>query len=257
VKRVNKQGKIYVIGVGPGDPELMTIKAVNILKRVPILCFPKGKEEGGSVAMTIVSDLVSLAGKEIIEIYFPMKKLSRGNAPYDLEMKWEETVNIILDRNLKGMDIAFPTIGDPTLYSTFFYLYNTLFRIEPSIALNLIPGVSAMSASAASAQISLCLGSERIAILPATYEEEGLRDILISFDTIVLMKVNKVLDSLLLLLDELELTDHTIVVERASMKDERVIKDIRSLHGQILHYFSTMIVRKNRTIPKSTLGTTP
>ncbi len=241
---MNNKGKIYVIGVGPGDPELMTIKAVNILKRVPILCFPKGKEDGASVAMSIVKGIVSLEGKEIIEIYFPMKKIYRDKTPSDLEVRWEDTVKAILGKISKGMDIAFPTIGDPVLYSTFFYLYDTLLNIEPSIEVNLIPGVSAMSASAAATRIPLCLGAERIAIIPATYEEERLKETLIAFDTIVLMKVNKVLDRVLLLLDELGFTDYTTVVEMASMKNERVIKDIRSLSGQSLHYFSTMIVKK-------------
>jgi len=243
---VSNKGKIYVIGVGPGDPELMTIKAVNILKRVPILCFPKGKEEGSSVAMSIVSGLVSLEGKEIVEVYFPMKKIYKDRVASDLETSWEDTVKTILDKISKGMDIAFPTIGDPVLYSTFFYLYDTLLSIEPAIKVNLIPGVSAISASASAARIPLCLGAERMAVIPAAYEEERLRDTLIKFDTIVLMKVNKVLDSVLLLLDELDLTDHTIVVEMAGMKNERVIKEIRSLTGQRLHYFSTMIVKKKK-----------
>ncbi len=240
-----KSGRLYVVGVGPGDPELMTLKAVKILKKVPVFCFPKGKEEGSSVAMSIVSKIVSLDGKEVIEAHFPMKKVPvKDAASCDVSSSWEETVEIILSHVLKGKDIAFLTLGDSVIYSTFFYLYDRLLSLLPSLQVIIVPGVSAMSASSASAGMPLCLGSERIALLPATYEEEKLKDTLLSFDTVVLMKINKVFDRTLSLLEKLGLVSSAVVVEMASTEKERVIKDLRSIKGETLHYFTTLIVKK-------------
>lgn len=238
-------GKVYVIGIGPGDPDLMTVKAVKILEKVPVLCFPKGKDEGSSIAMSIVAGAIPLDGKEIIEIHFPMKKIpAKDTASCDVSSKWEETVEIILSHVLKGKDIAFPTLGDPVFYSTFFYIHDRLLSLLPSLQVTIVPGVSSMSASSASTGMPLCLGSERVALLPATYEEERLKETILSFDTIVLMKVNKVFDKILGLLEELGLVDSSVAVEMASTDKERVIKDLRSVKGENLHYFTTVIIKK-------------
>jgi len=240
-----ESGRLYVVGVGPGDPELMTLKAVKILQKVPVICFPKGKDEGSSVAMSIVSKVISLDGKEIIEAHFPMKKiLDKDTASCDVSSRWEETIEIILSHVLKGRDIAFPTLGDPVIYSTFFYLYDRLLSLLPSLQVFIVPGVSSMSASASSSRIPLCLGSERIALLPATYEEEKLKDTLLNFDTIVLMKVNKVFDKILSLLEEFGLVESAVIVEMAGTDKEKVIKDIRSIKDKTLHYFTTLIIKK-------------
>ncbi|MBI4685388.1 MAG: precorrin-2 C(20)-methyltransferase, partial [Nitrospirae bacterium] len=156
----------------------------------------------------------------------------------------EETVEVILSHVLKGKDIAFPTLGDPLLYSTFFYIHDKLLNLLPSLQVVIVPGVSSMSASSASAGMPLCLGSERIALLPATYEEDKLKETLLNFDTIILMKVNKIFDKILGILEELRLVDSAVVVEMASTDKERIIKNLRSIKGENLHYFTTMIIKK-------------
>ncbi|HAK88632.1 MAG TPA: precorrin-2 C(20)-methyltransferase, partial [Nitrospiraceae bacterium] len=125
-------GKLYVIGVGPGDPELLTLKAVRVLREVPCICVPKGREEGNSLALSIVQKAriegLTLEGKEIIEAHFPMRK-TRNNQESEnceLDTKWQETIETVYSRLNKGIDMAFITIGDPTIYSTFFYLYDKL-----------------------------------------------------------------------------------------------------------------------------------
>lgn len=242
---MDNSGKVYVIGIGPGDPDLMTVKAVKILKSVSVLCFPKGKEEGTSTAMSIVEAVIPLNGKEIIEAYFPMKKLPvKETASCDISSKWEKTVELILSHVIKGRDIAFPTLGDPVFYSTFFYIHDRLLSLLPSLQVIIIPGVSAMSASSASIVMPLCLGNERIALLPATYEHDSLKETLLSFDTVILMKVNKVFDKILCLLEDLGLVDSAVAVEMASTDKERVIRDLRSIKGKSLHYFTTMIIKK-------------
>ncbi|MDO8746604.1 MAG: precorrin-2 C(20)-methyltransferase [Thermodesulfovibrionales bacterium] len=261
------RGKLYVTGVGPGDPELLTLKALRILRDVPCICVPKGREEGSSLALSIVKKALSLDNKEIIEAHFPMKKtkdskellvtsnklnnknsslVTRHSLPKgdcELDNKWAETVKNILSRLNKGIDVAFITLGDPAIYSTFFYLYDRLLESNPELKIDIIPGVSSINASAAKAKISLGLADEKIAILPANYIE-NLNETLEKFDTVVLMKVNKVFEGIMHTLTEMNLLNNAIYISRAGMEDEKIFKDISKVKEDDLDYFSIVIVKK-------------
>ncbi len=246
------RGKLYVIGVGPGDPELLTLKAARILREVKCICVPKGREEGSSLALSIVQKALSLEGKEIIEAHFPMRKTKsvqrsafsvQRSKDLELDAKWAETVKNILSRLNKGIDVAFIALGDPAIYSTFFYLYDRLLESNPELKIDIIPGVSSINASAAKAKISLGLADEKIAILPANYIE-NLRETLEKFDTVVLMKVNKVFEGIMHTLTEMNLLNNAIYISRAGMEDEKVFKNIRDAKKEDLNYFSMVIVKK-------------
>ena len=238
-----KSGRLYVIGVGPGDPELLTIKGMRILNEIFCICVPKGREEGSSLALSIVKRIVDLKGKEIIEAHFPMKKTRNSDQGRELDPKWDDTVRSVTAKLSQGIDMAFITIGDPAIYSTFFYLYEKLLESNPGLHVEIIPGVSSINASAARAGISLGLADEKIALLPATYVGD-LREIFERFDTIVLMKVHRVFDKVLEILDELNLTGNAVYISRAGMEDEKIARDITTLGEQDLNYFSMVIVRK-------------
>lgn len=245
-------GKLFVIGVGPGDPGLITVKAVKILKDVPCIIVPKGREEGSSLALSIVKKAVSIDGKEIVEAYFPMKRTASAAEPApgkhgldkELDASWSATADDVIKRLERGTDAAFITLGDPTLYSTFFYLYDKLIDKRPDIDIVIVPGVSSITAAAARAGIRLGLGNERIAILPANYLE-AMEEALHRFDTVVLMKVNKVFDTVRGLLTDMNLAQHGVYIARAGMEDEIMRKDIRTVKDEDLNYFSLVIVRKS------------
>ncbi len=244
-------GKLYAIGVGPGDPELLTLKAVRILKSVPVLCVPKGREEGTSLALSIVQGAVSIEGKEIVELHFPMVKTASSaecgvrsaDLKNELDAKWGQAADALLNSIDRGLNTAFITIGDPGIYSTFFYLYDRLLERRPALEIEIIPGISSINAAAARAGMNLGLGSERMAILPANYLD-SLPETLEKFDTVVLMKVNKVFDTVKDILARMNLLPRTAYVARAGMKDEKVIKDIQNVREEDLNYFSLIIVRK-------------
>lgn len=236
-------GNLYVIGVGPGDPELLTLKAVRIFKEVPCICVPKGRQEGSSLALSIVERAVSLNHKEIIEAHFPMKKTKSTEDDCELDAKWHNTIDTILNRLNKGIDVAFITIGDPTIFSTFFYLYDRLLELNPDLNIEIIPGISSINAAASWAKISLGLGDEKIAILPANYED-NLKGILKKFDTIILLKVHKVFEQVLNVLDNMNLLENTIYISKAGMEDEKIFRDIRDVKDDDLNYFSMLIVRR-------------
>ncbi len=243
-------GKLYVIGVGPGDPELLTLKAVRIIRESPVLFVPKGREEGTSLALSIVNGAVPIDGKKIVELHFPMVKTKNsrhgGNGSPEkkaLDAKWSEAVDAVLRTLDTGNDGAFITIGDPSIFSTFFYLYDRLLEQRPGLAIEIIPGISSINASACRAGVSLGLGNERIAILPANYLE-NLQETVESFDAVVLMKVNKVFDAVRDMLVRMNLAHAAFYVARAGMGDERIIQDISKVRNEDLNYFSLVIVRK-------------
>jgi precorrin-2/cobalt-factor-2 C20-methyltransferase len=247
-------GTLRVIGIGPGDPELLTLKAVRIINESQVLCVPRGREEGRSLALSIVAKAVKLDGKEIMEAYFPMKKTkqqrsvvsgqrSGNDRDQELSAKWDETVKAILAKLKKGIDVAFLTLGDPTIYSTFFYLYDRLLELQPDLHVEIIPGVSSINASAAQASLSLGLANEKIAILPANYLE-SLEETLSQFDTVVLMKVNKVWNEIMSLLSDMNLAENATCIARAGMEDEQIFHNIRDVRQEDLNYFSLVIVRK-------------
>ncbi|NMC74834.1 MAG: precorrin-2 C(20)-methyltransferase, partial [Geobacteraceae bacterium] len=136
------------------------------------------------------------------------------------------------------------TIGDPFLYSTFLYLYRIFRDRYPDIPIEAVPGVSSITAAAVAAGVPLAAASERIAVLPATFEEEKLRRTLLDFDTVVLMKVNRVFDRVFALLKELGLEGKGVFVSRAGTREEKVVHDLASLVGKKLDYLSLLIVKK-------------
>jgi len=230
---------IYAVGVGPGDPELLTRKAERIISQCPVICAPTGAADAASYALSIVEHLLDRSRQEVITRVFPMQK----KGP-ELEAAWEEVATEVIERIDRGEDVAFITIGDPCLYSTFLYICRIIREKRADIPVEFIPGISSINASAAAAGIPLGIAGERIAILPATYENEELRKTLLEFDTIVLMKVSRVFDRVYALLQELGLTDNAVFVRRVGSRQQEVVFDISTLVSRELDYLSMLIVRR-------------
>ncbi len=236
---------LYIVGVGPGDPELLTFKAHKALNSCAVIATPKGSKNGNSTALSIIKQAVELEGKAILELHFPMKKVRMGETPdKEVARAWQEAANTVLANLDAGNDVAFPTLGDPAIYSTGFYLYQTITEMRPDVRVIFVPGISALSSCSATTAIPICLGDDRLAVIPATFASNTLQETLLNFDTIVLMKVHKVIDELKELLTSLDLLDNAVLVEKTGMREEKIYKDLSKLTEPI-HYFSTIIVRKH------------
>lgn len=238
-------GKFFITGVGPGDPELVTFKAVRIMDSCPVWFVPKAHSDGESSALAIISGLIDLEEKQVIELHFPMKKIRAGRQPDpDVELAWDEAATAINDKLLLGFDVAFPTLGDPAIYSTGFYVCEALFKKNPELSITVIPGVSSIGATAAALCQPLCLGDERMTVIPATFETSRIREALCDFDTIVFMKVHRVMPRLASILKDMNLLGNSVLVERTSLDSQKIHHDLEAASNETLHYFSTVIVRK-------------
>lgn len=231
--------KIYAVGVGPGDPELLTLKAVRILREVPVICAPTATPADSSYALSIVEQFLDRGRQEVIVQVFPMRRDQEGLSQY-----WEEAAAEVAEKVRQGKDVAFITIGDPFLYSTFLYIYRIFRERHPDIPVEVVPGISSINAAAVAAGLPLGQSSERIAVIPAAFEEKDLARTLQEFDTVVLMKVSRVFDGVYALLQELGLERKAVFVSRVGSAEEEVVFDLGRLLGRKLDYLSLLIVKK-------------
>ncbi|MBI1910471.1 MAG: precorrin-2 C(20)-methyltransferase [Deltaproteobacteria bacterium] len=243
IKEKIKTGTLYGVGVGPGDPELMTMKAFKVLSSSGAVAVPRASDsssDGMSQALLIVKKAIDLNDKKILQLLFPMTKDKAV-----LKESRQKAVEEIAEELKAGQDVAFITLGDPMLYSTFSYLVPLLKEILPEAEVKTIPGVTSFSAGMSSAALPLAESNEKVIIIPAAYDVEEVKEHLKSFDTLVLMKVNRIFDKLLDLLVELGLEENSIFISRVGWPEEKIVTDIKSLKGQKLDYFSMVIVKRN------------
>lgn len=236
-------GKLYGVGAGPGAPDLLTLRAERVIQACSVICLP-ASASGKSYAGSIIGKLLDHSRQEILLVQFPMQRDAVQAQPAR-----EHAADQVLERLYAGNDVAFVTEGDPLLYSTFGYLLATVKERHPMIPIEIVPGVSSITAAAAAASLSLAAWDERIAIIPATYaltrsESRDLHMLLEIFDSVVLLKVNWVFAALLDMLEELDLAQHAVFVRRCSTDLEEVVFDLARLRDQPLDYFSLVIVRK-------------
>ncbi|MGI6656647.1 MAG: precorrin-2 C(20)-methyltransferase [Desulfobulbus sp.] len=242
-----RTGHLFLVGVGPGDPELITYKAVRILTRARVWAVPTAQDNGFSSARQIAEQMVPDNGRTILSLNFPMKKVFLDQeTDAHLLAAWRKSAQEVLHHLDRGEDVAFPTLGDSTLYSTAFYLLPTLQELRPDVQVTVVPGITAMAACAASLGRPLAQGDDVLAVVPAAFEDERLRTILATLDSVVLMKVHRRIDALIDLITELDLLPHAVLTERSGLPGERIYTDIREARGRQLHYFSTMIIRKKK-----------
>lgn len=236
--RNDYSGKLYGIGIGPGDPGLLTLRARDLLNEVDTIFVPKASDDGKSCARSIVEKVI-LKPKKIIELVFLMTKDKRQLRDY-----WLFAARQIVEELKNSKTAAFVTIGDPFIYSTYIYLSETIRKNYPRIRLETIPGISAFNAASSSSGLPLVSGDERLAVLPVTKDLNGLRQTLKEFDTVVLMKVGSKLDKVLSLLKELKLIKRSTLISHVGQPDERIVRDLSSLKDKKMGYLSVIIVKK-------------
>ncbi|MEE8401729.1 MAG: precorrin-2 C(20)-methyltransferase [Candidatus Hydrothermarchaeaceae archaeon] len=200
-------GKLYGIGLGPGDPELLTLKAEAAIKRADVICAPVSKTGERSRALEIVRHLVE--DKEVITPHFPMLKDPEVLRPY-----WEKAAEEIYVRISQGKRVAFVTIGDPGFYSTFSSVRKVVKEKYSQVEIETIPGIASPMACFAGLNLPIVDRGEKLAVIPAEYGIEGLSELRKIFSTIVLMKVSRSFEKIADKLTELGLKKDAILVSK-------------------------------------------
>jgi precorrin-2/cobalt-factor-2 C20-methyltransferase len=230
-------GTLYGIGVGPGDPELITLKALKVLHRVPHIFAACSTKNVYSLALSIVRCHLNGAGIE--HLPFPMSKDSQV-----LASAWEENARRVLEVLDTGSDAAFVTLGDPLTYSTFGYLLKTLKRLRPEMHIVTIPGITSYCAAAALTHIPLTEGEESFYLVSGALGAARLKEVVDKSDTIVMLKTYRHFDEIYQALEEMDLLDRSTCISRCGLNGETVVENLRDLKGRKLPYLSMVIIKK-------------
>lgn len=227
-----RKGKFIGIGVGPGDPDLLTVKAVKALNKVDVICAPKSSKLKPSVALSIIDPVLNdrESEYETLDPLFPMIEDKK-----ELQKYWEDAAQVIIEKLNKGLDVAFITLGDPSVYSTFSYVFKIIERM--GFETMIIPGITSFTGCAASAKMQLAEKDEIIVVVPKV--DERLSQIMACGDTVVVMKTSRHSDLLKTVVNQDKRDKEIISVQNCSMKDEKIF------HGFVegKKYLSTTIVK--------------
>ncbi len=235
-----EHGILDGVGLGPGAADLMTLRALDCIRKVDCIILPRKDEKSPSVAWDIAEETVGpVEGQERLFLSFPMSR-----DPEVTTHAWNVAVQEIKDRVFAGKSVAFISLGDPFIYSSFIYLYEHAKKSWPEIEIKVIPGVSSITAAPIAAGIPVADGQERIAIIPAVYNKDDLRTIIRMFDTILLMKASSVMSEIIEILESEGLLDKSVYVASATMDKEQIVTDIRNIKGKRGMYFSMVEIAK-------------
>ncbi len=233
-----KPGILHGVGVGPGDPELITLKAKRILEKVPVIFIPTSQRGKTSLAYSIVNQAFSLESKTV-ELFLPMTR-DMG----ELEKSWEKAAGQILEELYRGKDGAYITLGDPGTYSTFSYLQKKLQVLDHRIEVYTVPGISAVNETGAQTGEPLAEGEEGLAITNALKPLHQLEEVLDSFENIVILKAGRSTEKIIQMLKKKGLEEQTLFVSRVGFPDGFYTRDLEQVKRGDFDYLSTFLVKK-------------
>ena len=237
--------KLFCVGCGPGDPELLTLKALNLIKEADVIFVPTSKSDKPSIALSIVAKYINKSTK-IINLVFPMIKDKNSLKEY-----WKKNTSEISEMVRTGKKTLYLTVGDPSLYSTWIYIHRELKNNHKDIEIEIIPGITSIFAFAAESKISLVEGDEHLSVVPACYDLNKVKNTVKSSDTIVFLKDGRYFDNVINMLSETGFSDESqiAIAQDVSTKENileiKQLKDIKGKKQPSQTYFSIMVVKRN------------
>ena len=233
------------IGVGPGDPDLLTVKAVKAIQNADIIMCPASKEDRPSIALSVVNPLIDKSkNQEIVKLIFPMTKDKDV-----LEQTWKRNAKIMADKVLSGKNVVYLTVGDPYLYSTWIYMHKDLEENYPDMQISVIPGIVSMFTFASKVGVSIAEGAEKVAIIPSCYDLSSVKEIAKNSETMVFLKDGRYFDQVINVLKESGFPDDSIFAIGQDLGTENeIIRKLRlgDVNDDTLttKYFSILVVKR-------------
>ncbi|MGC1307670.1 MAG: precorrin-2 C(20)-methyltransferase [Phormidesmis sp.] len=229
-------GTLYGIGVGPGDPELITVKALKCLQSAPVIAFPSGRDGNPGTAERIIEPWL-LPTQQRLPLHFPYVL-----NPQQLASAWQQAA-VTVWPYLQVGNVVFACEGDVSFYGTFTYLAQNLQQQHPEVKVEAIAGVSSPMAAAAALGIPLTCQSQRLTVLPALYTLQDLESALNNAEIIVLMKVSSVYAQIWKILAARNLLTNSYVIENATRPEQKIYTHLQNHPDLKLPYFSLLIVQ--------------
>lgn len=227
-------GKLYGIGLGPGDPELMTLKAYRLISGADVVAYP-ALEDGESFARSIAADVIPDDAQEVT-IHIPMT-VERGPA----QAAYDQGAADIASHLEAGRDVVVLCEGDPFFYGSFMYLFA---RLSDRFETEVVPGVTSVTTCAAVSGHPLTARNEVLTIIPGPLDEAAMQDRIAAAEAVVIMKVGRHLPKIRKVLDALNLSQNATYVERASLPSQRVLPLDNA--PETAPYFSMILVTKGQ-----------
>jgi precorrin-2/cobalt-factor-2 C20-methyltransferase len=229
-----ESGRLYGLGVGPGDPELLTLKALRLLRAVPVVAYP-APEHGDSFARSIVAAWIEGHQREIA-IRFPMRPGPPPVAIYD------GAAAVLASELEDGRDVALLCQGDPLFYGSFI---NVFTRLAGRYQIEIVPGVSSLTACAAAAAIPLVSRDDALAVIPATLDEDQIAARFAESDAVAIVKLGRHISKVCRVLDRLGLLEGAVYIEHATLPTQRVAPLAR-INPDLAPYFSMVLIVRPR-----------
>ena len=233
------------IGVGPGDVDLLTVKAVRAIHNADIIMCPASNENRPSIAFTVVSPIIDQSkNQEIIKLIFPMTKDKDV-----LEATWKKNAKIMAETVLTGKNVVYLTVGDPFLYSTWIYMHKDLKENYPEMDVSVIPGIVSMFTFAAKVGVSIAEGAEKVAIIPSCYDLSSVKEIAKHSESMIFLKDGRYFDKVIEILKESGFPNDSIFAIGQDLGTENEIIRKMTL-GEVndssltTKYFSILVVKR-------------
>jgi precorrin-2/cobalt-factor-2 C20-methyltransferase len=230
------KGRLYGIGVGPGDPELLTLKALRLLQAAPVVAYQSAVDKE-SIARAIVSQYLS--GNQI-EVLF---HLPRALEPETASAIYDKEVEPIAEHLAAGRDVVVLCEGDPFFYGSFMYVFTRLSEKYPT---EVVPGVSSLMACPVALGIPFTYYNDIMTVLPAPMPAEELITHLLKTDAAAIMKLGRHFTKVRDILHQIGLASRALYIERATMAQQRIVPLDEVDPGQVPYFSMIVIPTKNR-----------
>jgi precorrin-2/cobalt-factor-2 C20-methyltransferase len=230
-------GKLFGVGVGPGDPELLTIKAVRIIKEADIIFTAASTKNRYSLAVEIATPYISPSTR-IEKLSFPMTKDEK-----EVETAWIHNAKQIAEQLKKGKNAVFLTLGDPTTYSTFGYILKKMECIMPQADIETIPGITSFHAASARLNKILVEGEESLLITSGAFGGEQIRKNS-GVENVAIVKAYKNIKDINSALKETGFDNKAVAVSKCGRENEQIIKNINELETKKPDYWTLILASK-------------
>ncbi len=230
-------GKLFGVGVGPGDPELLTIKAVRVIKEADIIFTAASTKNRYSLAVEIATPYISPSTR-IEKLSFPMTKDEK-----EVETAWIHNAKQIAEQLKKGKNAVFLTLGDPTTYSTFGYILKKMECIMPQADIETIPGITSFHAASARLNKILVEGEESLLITSGAFGGEQIRKNS-GVENVAIVKAYKNIKDINSALKETGFDNKAVAVSKCGRENEQIIKNINELETKKPDYWTLILASK-------------